>query len=145
MKTLLLIAIAVLSLFSSCSRTPEPIIYGKDACAHCGMTIMDKRFVSEIITSKGKIFKFDAIECMAAFLKEKPEIAANEKSIFLVNDFNHPGKFVDAKNVFYLNDNSFKTPMGGNLAAFLSKGLADAYEKSKPAKIYTWTQLLKSR
>lgn len=145
MKTLQSLAITALCLFSSCSRTPEPIIYGKDACAHCSMTVMDKRFASEIITAKGKVFKFDAIECMAGFLKENPEIAANEKSVFLVNDFDQPGKFVDARNTFFLNDDSFRTPMGGNVAAFVSKGSARAYDRNKPAKIYTWLQLLKSR
>ena len=82
---------------------------------------------------------------MADFLKEKPDIAENKKSIFLVNDFDHPGKFVDARTSIFLNDNSLRTPMGGNIAAFLSEGSAKAFEKDKSAKIYTWPLLLKSR
>jgi len=53
MKTLTALSIIVLALLSACSRAPEPIVYGKDACTHCKMTIMDKRFAAEIITSKG--------------------------------------------------------------------------------------------
>jgi len=56
-------------LLTACSHEPDPIRYGKDACAHCKMTIMDKRFSAELITAKGKVFKFDAAECMAGFLK----------------------------------------------------------------------------
>jgi copper chaperone NosL len=138
-------AILVVGMLSACSRAPEPIKYGKDACTHCKMTIMDKRFAAEIITAKGKIFKFDAAECMAGFLKEKPEIEANEKSIFLVSDFNHPGQFIDARKSFFLNDKSLSSPMGGNLAAFLSPDFAQAFQKDKSAKIYTWPLLLKSR
>jgi copper chaperone NosL len=145
MKTLKIMTIIIVGIVSSCSRAPEPIQYGKDACMHCKMTIMDKRFAAEIITAKGKVFKFDAAECMADFLKEKPEIAANEKSIFLVSDFDHPGQFVDARKSFFLNDNSLMSPMGGNLAAFLSKKAAEVIERDKSAKIYIWPLLLKSR
>jgi copper chaperone NosL len=145
MKTLKIFIIVALGLFSACRRAPEPIVYGKDACTHCKMTIMDKRFAAEIITSKGKIFKFDAAECMASFLKENAEIATNEKSTFLVSDFDHPGQFTDARKSIFLNDNSLFSPMDGNLAAFLSKESAEAVEKDKSAKIYTWPQLLKSR
>lgn len=145
MKTFQLLAIAALCLLCACSRTPEPIQYGKDACAHCRMTIMDKRFAAEVITEKGKVFKFDAAECMAGFLKENPGIESNEKSIFLVSDFNHPGQFVDARKSLFLNDNSLSSPMGGNLAAFSSQSYAEARRKDKAAIIYNWPQLLKSR
>lgn len=145
MKAFKILAVIVTIIISACSRAPEPIEYGKDACTHCRMTIMDKRFAAEIITAKGKVFKFDAAECMADFLKEKSEIAANEKSIFLVSDFDHPGQFVDARKSFFLNDNSLASPMGGNLAAFISGNSAKKIQKDKSARIYDWSLLLKSR
>jgi len=145
MKTLTTLALIILGLLAACSRAPEPIMYGKDACAHCKMTIMDKRFASEIITAKGKIFKFDAAECMAGFLKENVGIAANDKSIFLVNDFDHPGQFVDARKSWFLNDKSLSSPMGANLAAFSSQGSAQAMAKDNAAKVFTWSTLLKSK
>jgi len=135
----------MVALLSACSRAPEPVQYGKDACAHCRMTIMDKRFAAEIITAKGKVFKFDAAECMADFLKEEPAIALNEKSIFLVSDFNHPGQFADARKSYFLNDKSLASPMGGNLAAFTSENSAKSIQKDKSARIYNWSLLLKSR
>ena len=134
-----------MGVLSACMRAPEPIQYGKDACTHCRMTIMDKRFAAEIITAKGKVFKFDAAECMADFLKETPEIAANENTIFLVSDFKHPGQFVDARKSFFLNDNSLASPMGGNLAAFSSENSAKDNQRDKSARIYNWNLLLKSR
>ena len=129
MKTLTALSIIMLGLLAACSRAPEPIVYGKDACTHCKMTIMDKRFASEIITAKGKIFKFDATECMAGFLRENQDIANNDQSIFLVSDFDHPGQFVDARKSWFLNDNSLSSPMGANLAAFSSQGSAKAMAK----------------
>lgn len=145
MKTFQLLAIVFLCVLGSCSHTPEPIQYGKDACAHCRMTIMDKRFAAEIMTGKGKIFKFDAVECLAGFIKDNPGIGSDEKSIFLVSDFNHPGQFIDARKSFFLGDNSLSSPMGGNLAGFSSRPSAETSKKDRSAIIYTWPQLLKSR
>ena len=144
MKTLTLLSIVILGLLSACSREPEPIVYGKDACTHCKMTIMDNRFAAEIITAKGKIFKFDAAECMADFLKENVETATNAKSIFLVSDFDHPGQLVDARTAWFVNDNSLSSPMGANLAGFSSKDSANALTKDN-SKVFTWATLLKSK
>lgn len=142
MKRLQIICTLLYCLLTACSHAPEPIQYGKDACAHCKMTIMDKHFSAELITAKGKIFKFDATECMRSFLKENSAIANDAKSIFLVSDFTHPGQFADARKCFFLRDNSMPSPMGGNLAAFLSRPSAEATKKENSAEIYTWSVLL---
>jgi len=143
MKTLRSTMLLLCCLLAACSHGPEPIQYGKDACSHCKMTIMDKRFAAELITAKGKLFKFDAAECMAGFLKENPGIAIDAKSMFLVNDFNQPGQFADARKSFFLRDSSFSSPMGGNLAAFVSRSSAESAKKDKSARIYNWASLLK--
>jgi len=142
MKRLNIITIVLCCLLTACSHEPDPIRYGKDACAHCKMTIMDKRFSAELITAKGKVFKFDAAECMAGFLKENPAIAGDAKSVFLVNDFSKPGQFTDARKSFFLRDSSLSSPMGGNLAAFLSRSAAEAAKKDRSAQVYDWTMLL---
>lgn len=142
MKRLKIITLALCCILTACSHAPDPILYGKDACAHCKMTIMDKRFSAELITAKGKVFKFDAAECMAGFLKENPATANDAKSVFLVSDFTRPGQFADARKSFFLRDSSLSSPMGGNLAAFLSRSAAEAAEKDKSADIYTWSLLL---
>ncbi|WP_460693051.1 nitrous oxide reductase accessory protein NosL [Mucilaginibacter puniceus] len=143
MKRLQIIFLLLCCLLTACSHAPEPIQYGKDACAHCKMTIMDKRFSAELITVKGKVFKFDATECMSSFLKENSAITNNAKSVFLVSDFTRPGQFTDARKCFFLWDSSIASPMGGNLAAFFSRPAAEAEKKDKSADIYTWSQLLK--
>lgn len=146
MKQQKIIIVLFCCLVAACSHGPEPINYGKDACTHCKMTIMDKRFAAELITAKGKIFKFDAAECMAAFLRENPAIASDTKSTFLVNTFTQPGQLTDARKAWYLQDSSFSSPMGGNLAAFFSRTSAEAAKKDRSAVIYSWPLLLsKSR
>jgi copper chaperone NosL len=107
------------------------------------MTIMDKRFAAEVVTARGKIYKFDAAECMANFLKDNPAIAADPNSTFLVNDFSSPETFRDARKAWFLRDSSFRSPMGGNLAAFQSRQNAVARERDRDAKVMDWTTLLK--
>jgi len=142
MKRLNIITLFLCGLLTACSHGPEAIQYGKDGCAHCKMTIMDKRFSAELITAKGKVFKFDAAECMAGFLKENPAVAADVKSVFLVNDFSRPGQFTDARKAFFLKDRSLSSPMGGNLAAFQSRHAAESAKKDRSAEVFDWPLLL---
>jgi copper chaperone NosL len=143
MKTLKLVLFFSCCLLVACSQGPDPIRYGKDACTHCKMTIMDKRFAAELITAKGKVFKFDAAECMTGFLKENPALAGDLKSVFLVNDYSGSGIFADARKSFFLRDSSLSSPMGGNLAAFLSRSAAERIKNDKSAVIYDWSSLLR--
>lgn len=142
MNRLKIIMLLLCCCLAACSHGPEPIVYGKDSCTHCKMTIMDKRFAAELITAKGKLFKFDAAECMASYLKENPDIANNGKSVFLVNDFGGAGKFSDARKAFFLRDSSLSSPMGGNLAAFVTRSAAESLKKDKSAEIFDWPSLL---
>lgn len=142
MKTLKIVTLLLCFLLAACSHGPEPISYGKDACMHCKMTIMDKHFAAELITRKGKVLKFDATECMVGFLKENPVIVNDVKSNFLVNDYTGPGQFYDARKCYFLRDGSISSPMGGNLAAFLSRSAAESVKKDSSAKIYDWSLLV---
>lgn len=143
MRTLTAVIFLFGCLLTACNHAPEPIRYGKDACAHCKMTIMDKRFAAELITAKGKLFKFDAAECMAAYLKGNPAQAEDPKSNFLVSDFNQPGQFFDARKTWFLRDSSLSSPMGGNLAAFSTRAAAQRAQHDPAAKICDWTSLLR--
>ncbi|HVW14900.1 MAG TPA: nitrous oxide reductase accessory protein NosL [Mucilaginibacter sp.] len=139
------ILMALTALLSACSRGPEPILYGRDACAHCKMTIMDKRFAAEIVTGKGKVYKFDSAECMADFLKDNAGLASNDKTMFLVSYYDRPGTFENATNSVYLQDAAMHSPMGGNVGVFTSEASARSFGKDTDAKIYNWAELLRSR
>ena len=71
MKTLKhYIFISLLLLVFSCNVSPKPIDYGSDGCHFCKMTIVDKVHAAEIVTKKGKVYMFDATECMINFRKD---------------------------------------------------------------------------
>lgn len=118
-KSILPIFVVLLFGILSCNSGPQPIKIGTDACDYCKMTIADRNFGAEIITDKGKVYKFDDTHCLAAFRKEN--IDSNIiKQVYFVN-FLNPHNFIDANHVFLLKTPELHSPMGGNTAAFDSK------------------------
>ena len=136
--------VLVLSVIG-CSSGPEPIDYGKDVCSHCKMGISDSKYGAELVTGKGKVFKFDSAECMIDFLNEDKDKLNDSNALFLVTDLAAPGELIDAKTAFFLHDREYQSPMGGNLAAFKTRMMADNNQQSADAEIFTWEEVLVSR
>jgi len=139
------IMMLVIFLLASCNREAEPLSYGKDSCEHCKMTIMDNKYGAEVVTVKGKVFKFDAAECMVDYLKADPQKLNNPKDLFLTVNVAAPGDLTDARTAFFLNDKAFKSPMGANIASFTSRQLAEINLQSADGVIYTWDEFLQTR
>ncbi len=136
MKIYITALVLVLFTAVSCKRGYEPIAYGKDACAHCKMTIMDKRFSAEIVNQKGRVFKFDDVVCLRAFTQEIPG------SMLFVNDYT--GKQTEPLNAataVFLHHENFKSPMAGNLPAFAGAEAAAALKDSLGLELLTWETL----
>ena len=125
-------------LLMSCSIEPEPIVYGKDACSFCQMNIVDNQHAAQLVTKKGKVFKYDAIECMIRGLKKKDEINI---ALYVITDYSEPGKFTDAVQATYLISENIPSPMGANLSGFKSKETASSIQKEKEGTLYTWNEL----
>ena len=90
----------VIAMFS-CTPESKPIAYGEDKCEFCRMSIVDQRFGCEIMTSKGKALKFDAVECMVNYIDENVEDETTVKLI-LTNTYDAPGELSDATKCLYL-------------------------------------------
>ncbi len=103
------------------------------------MTIVDKQHASQIVTKKGKAFKFDAVECMVNHLKD---VDVTTIELFLVNDYQAPGDLIDAKKATFLISKEIPSPMGEYLSAFQSRVEADNIEAENNGKLYSWNELL---
>ena len=132
---------AGLNMFFACSAQPEPINYGQDECSFCKMTIVDKAHSAQLVTKKGKQYKFDAIECMARNVHKDPKFA--HKSVLLVADYNNPGTMLKAETASYIISPKIKSPMGANLSAVADVKTAKSIIKEKGGEIYTWKPLIK--
>lgn len=124
---------------SSCAVEPKPIDYGSDNCAYCLMTIVDKQHAAEIVTEKGKVYKYDAIECMINHHLDKPQQSV---ALYLINDYENPGDLIDAVPATYLIHPEIKSPMGANLSGFASREAAEKRNSAHLGKIYSWDSLL---
>jgi len=134
----------VLSLFvvlsTACSVEPEPIHYGEDNCVHCQMTIMDHRYGTEIVTDKGKVYKFDSIECLVEFLQGRKDGKENF-SLVLFTPFDQPDKLVDAGTSHVLHSRKLPSPMGMYLSAFETESTARQFQGQYGGKLYDWEAL----
>ena len=108
-----IIYLVFLTMLVSCSLEPEPIDYGNEACDFCEMTIVDPAFSAQAVSTKGKQYKYDAIECMVNDLLQKDI----EMAVMKVADYSHPGSMIDAEKAAFIINDSIKSPMGGKLAA----------------------------
>ena len=122
----------------SCSIEPQPIDYGKDACHFCKMNIVDRQYAAQIVTEKGKAFKYDAAECMVRDIKRRDE---NSIALFLITDYANPGKLVDATQSTYLISEALPSPMGANLSGFEQKEHAIKMQQEKVGTLYSWDEL----
>ena len=124
----------------SCSIQPEPILYGEDNCVACQMTIMDRRYGTEIVTDKGKVYKFDSIECLVEFIEEN-ENKGTEFTLVLFTPFDQPGKLVDAYESYVLQSRNLPSPMGMYLTAFETESAAMNFKEQYGGKVYCWDGL----
>jgi copper chaperone NosL len=125
-------------VFWACSIEPEPLIYGKDQCHSCKMTLMDKKFGAELVTTKGKVYKFDDINCLFNFYNEG-SVNKEDFRLKLVVDFSRPEKLIDAEKAVYLKSGEIKSPMASQVAAFETTQTNLAAEWN--ATEYEWGEL----
>lgn len=104
-------------LLASCNTDPEPLRVGKDNCDFCKMTISDNRFGAEIVTKKGKVYKFDDAHCLKAF-RESNQVASTETAAIYLTDFTDPHALINVEQAYFLHSPELKSPMNGNIAAF---------------------------
>ena len=134
----LLLVVSFSLLLIGCSPTVEPISFGNDQCHFCKMSIVDQRYGAEILTTKGKVFKYDAIECMINALCENTNNEYSYMHSIYTIDFNQPTMLVDAKAAFYLVSEALPSPMGANLTGFKADAGAKKASTQYQGEIYTW-------
>lgn len=136
------IAIGLLTvLLSSCSTAPEPIKPGTDGCTFCKMTISDARYGAEVISKKGKIFKFDDAHCVLAYLKKN--IADKDVAAIYFTDFSGSHSLINVNEAYFLQSDDLKSPMGGNIAAFGNKDFLQQVTNQFKGVILSWAELNK--
>ena len=126
-------------ILTGCEPGPEPIAYGEDTCARCVMAIADERFGAEIVTDKGKVHRFDSIECLASFAAGLNP--ASVHSIW-VTDFSQPGQLVAVEDAVFLTGSAISSPMGMSLLAFESEAGSRAVRDAFGGELIAWSAVV---
>jgi len=137
---LVTVAWSSLLVLAGCSTRAEKIVPGKDNCVECKMTIMDPHFGAEIVTKKGKVYKFDDTHCIASFLKRRGVgLGSISKTLFV--NYNNPDEFIEVGSAEFVVSSKLSSPMGG-AAAFRNK--MEAEKKSgeiEGSRVTNWATL----
>ena len=123
---------------NSCSVEPEPIDYGHDQCHYCRMTIVDQIHAAQLVNDKGKVFKYDAVECM---INDARGFEHGQIALMLVNHHDQPGELIKAESAYYLISESLPSPMGAFLTAFKSDQQLRAAIDSYGGRALDWSSL----
>ncbi|SPE77445.1 nitrous oxide reductase accessory protein NosL [Flavobacterium columnare] len=123
--------------FLSCgSDKPKPIKLNVDSCEFCKMIISSPQFSNEIITNKGRCYKFDDLSCLFQYLNETD---IKIKKIY-VSDYSN-NNMISAETAFFIKHEDFKSPMNGNIACFSNLKKSKKYQEKCHTVILNWNEL----
>ena len=103
------------------SPEPHPIDYGNTECASCMMMVTDPRFGAEAVTTTGKTFVFDAIECMMGWYLAEDGVTQEDIHSLWVSNHAAPGTLIDVSTALFLHSEELRSPMSMNVASFSSE------------------------
>ena len=131
----------ILLVSVSCvTKEAEPIKLNSDACEFCKMKISDGKFGAELITSKGRIYKFDDMHCMINYHKEN--LTTNIQS-FYIHDFSQNNILIPAETAFYAKGGEINSPMRGNIIAVKTEEEANKVIEKYKANPTSWSEIIK--
>lgn len=131
-------------ILSACSIETEPIDFGVDNCDYCQMTISDNRYGAELLTAKGRVYKFDDLHCMKGFADDEVVEKDQIHSMWIV-DFSNPEQLIKAESSFLLHNDELKSPMGSNIAAFATEEKRNEIHSEHSGKTLTWNEFFNSK
>ena len=137
----ILIPLMALVVLVACgSPGPEPIVYHTDQCAYCRMAIADQSFGAQGRTAKGKVYKFDSIECLAAYELEHEQDGPVFTGRWVV-PVDSAGHLVRLKDAMIVYSPEIRSPMGAGLAAFAGEDVLALLAKDSSARRVSWDEV----
>lgn len=131
----------ILFSFSSCETNPQPFQYGKDICDDCRMTIMEPHFGAQLITRKGKVYKFDDLHCLVNF-HNKGTVKKEDINKIVSVDYNNEKAFLDVNSAWFVKSAALKSPMNSNTASFDNQNTATAKSNEVNGQLLKWNDLI---
>lgn len=129
-------------LIAACAAAgPVPLRWGEESCRHCHMTLADRRFGAEVITTRGRALAFDDAGCAAEHLATGDTPAAEASSVWVI-DYTHPDSLIAAESAVYVRSSAFHTPMGSGVVATPDSTVANTLAYETTGKVMRWAEVL---
>lgn len=139
----LLLGLAMLFTIISCGqKEPQPIKLNSDSCDFCKMTIANAQYAAQLITDKGRVYRFDDLTCMIQYTKENNGLP---NARLFINDYLQANVFVSVEEANFLKGGIIHGPMGGKVVGFSKKTDAQNYESKLQAESIDWATLYNSK
>ncbi len=136
--SILTILILSVTILFGCEPKPQPIQLGGDQCSYCRMMITEKEFGSQILNNQGRAFKFDSVECMAAY--DVTEESENHHSKWVPN-FLEREQWLNAETAVYLHSETLRSPMGLFLSAYADRESAEKMREEYGGEIISYQEV----
>lgn len=132
------LAIAIVLVPSDAPMTgPEPILYGRDACARCRMHLSRPGFAGELRDRKGVLTKYDDLGCllvsMWALHAEVPEAWVEDHDT---------GELSPLLAATFVTDARLATPMSYGILAFATSESATHFVEQHGGTVTTLESIL---
>ncbi len=127
--------------FSACSTEAQPLQFGKDNCDFCKMTLMDQRFGAEIMTKKGKAYKFDDLKCLLQW-RQFNDLQEADIAGFYTVDHAHAGSLLPVEDALFLSNDQLNSPMRSNIASFSQQSDLEAVSAKIGGRTLRWSEVL---
>lgn len=136
------VALAVTLILAACGVAgPVGLDWGVAGCTHCHMTLADKRFGAEVITTHGRALPFDDAGCAANHLVSGATPPAEVSSVWVI-DYTHPDSLLTASTALFVQSRRFPTPMGSGVVAVPDSATARALAADSQGIVLTWSEVL---
>ncbi|MCE7862486.1 MAG: nitrous oxide reductase [Bacteroidetes bacterium CHB5] len=140
MRAYAVVVVWMILFLWGCAAKPEPLVFGSDACYTCKMTLVDRKFGAELVTKKGKVYKFDDLNCMLNFYHSGFEEIPDFKFVQVI-DFTQPEKLIDAQQAWYIKSENLRTPMASEVAAFETEESTQPFKKEWNGVLMSWGEI----
>jgi copper chaperone NosL len=104
------------------------------------MTLMDEKFGAELVTKKGKIYKFDDMNCLLNYY-HSGLVPSDDFLHKLVVDFSNPSTLIDATQAHYVSSPGIRSPMDSQIAAFASQSTLEEFNKRWNGTHLSWAEV----
>lgn len=135
-------------LVAGWAMAQRPLQVGIDRCPYCQMTAIDGRFAAQHITPLGRVYRYDAIECLVDHLNghgpPAPEIGELFAADFAASSAAN-AHYLPVEALLFLHHPRIRTPMGGGLVAFGEAAAAERFiaeRRLRDVRTLDWHALL---